>query len=79
MHHIYSTETAKISMMSSGCSQHFKGLCEWVIDKITTQGVGDEYQFAIFPLAALTLIVLVIVCRRRANMTDSAYDGNAHQ
>ena len=68
MHHIYSTETARISMMShhlitSGGSQPFKGLCEWVIDKITTQGVGDKSQITSFPLAALALIVLVIVCR----------------
>ena len=64
MHHIYSTETAEILMMTGGGSQHFKGLCDWVIDKITTQGVGDESQITSFPFAALTLIVvIVIVCR----------------
>ena len=63
MHHIYLTETAKILMMTGGGSQHFKGLCEWVIDKITTEGVGDNSQITSFPVAALTLIVLVSVCR----------------
>ena len=47
--------------MTSGGSQHFEGLCEWVIDKI--EGVGDESQITSFPLAALILFVLVIVCR----------------
>ena len=58
----------------------FKGVCEWVIDKITTQGVGDESQITRFPLAALTLIVSNCLRKsRHANMTDSASDGHAHQ
>ena len=64
--------------MTSGGSRHFKGLCDWVIDKITTRGVGDESQITRFPLVALTLIVSNCLRKSRpANMTDSASVGNA--